>query len=71
MDRESETLTTAQKYNEFVLTAIRTMWGVDLNRLKEKFGMQQYDYCMKNLQKQMDWRKGLMSCIKAKRVTQI
>ena len=54
MDRESETLTTAQKYNEFVLTAIRTMWGVDLNRLKEKFGMQQYDYCMKNLQKQMD-----------------
>ena len=34
---EIETLSTTQKFNEFILTALRTMWGVDLLYVKEKF----------------------------------
>lgn len=31
---EREVLTTAQQFNEYILTALRTSWGVDLKRLK-------------------------------------
>lgn len=51
LNQTSENLTVQQKYNEFVLTAIRTKWGVDLKQLKEKFGTAPYYYCMKNIQK--------------------
>jgi oxygen-independent coproporphyrinogen-3 oxidase len=30
---ETETLTEANRLNEYIMTAIRTMWGLDLNRL--------------------------------------
>jgi len=36
---ESETLNASQKYNEYVMTSLRTMWGCDLNRIMEEFGM--------------------------------
>lgn len=49
--QETEKLTFAQKYNEFILTGLRTMWGVDLNLLKEKFGQELFDYCLQNAQK--------------------
>ena len=35
---ESEELTQVQKYNEFVMVSLRTMWGCDLNTLRERFG---------------------------------
>jgi oxygen-independent coproporphyrinogen III oxidase len=35
---ESEELTIAQKYNEKVMVSIRTMWGCDLNKIREEFG---------------------------------
>lgn len=33
-----EQLTQDQQYNEYVMTALRTMWGIDENHVKEKFG---------------------------------
>ncbi len=33
-----EQLTKDQQYNEYVMTALRTMWGIDENLVKEKFG---------------------------------
>ena len=56
--RETEKLTFAQKYNEFILTGLRTMWGVDLNLLKEKFGQELFDYCLQNARKFI--REGLL-----------
>jgi oxygen-independent coproporphyrinogen-3 oxidase len=35
---ESEELTEIQKYNEYVMVSLRTMWGCDLNTIKKKFG---------------------------------
>jgi len=35
---ESENLYTLTKYNEYVLTSLRTMWGIDLNYIKYTFG---------------------------------
>ena len=35
---EIEILTDAQRYNEFVMTGLRTIWGVDANVIQQKFG---------------------------------
>ena len=35
---ESEKLTSLQKYNEYVMVSLRTMWGCDLNTISERFG---------------------------------
>jgi oxygen-independent coproporphyrinogen-3 oxidase len=35
---EEENLTNAQRYNEFILTRLRTIWGIDLNKLQQEFG---------------------------------
>jgi len=35
---EKEILTTAQRYNEYVMTSLRTMWGCDLDLIRAKFG---------------------------------
>ena len=35
---ESEVLTVEQKYNEFVMLALRTIWGVDPSKIRELFG---------------------------------
>ena len=35
---ESEILTPVQKYNEYVMVSLRTMWGCELNKIKENFG---------------------------------
>ena len=36
---EKEELSVSDQYNEYLLTRLRTMWGVDINYLKEKFGV--------------------------------
>lgn len=35
---EIETLSTTDRYNEFVMTGLRTIWGVDLDRIASEFG---------------------------------
>lgn len=35
---EKEILTETERFNEYMLTALRTMWGVDLSYLKTSFG---------------------------------
>lgn len=42
---ESETLTMEQRYNEYILTTLRTVWGSDLNHL-ELLGKSFLDHCM-------------------------
>ena len=44
---EIEELDLYTRYNDFVITTIRTAWGMPLERLKTEFGNELYDYCLK------------------------
>jgi oxygen-independent coproporphyrinogen-3 oxidase len=44
---EQEMLTTPQRYNEYILTSLRTMWGSDLLYLKKQFGNDFLEHCLK------------------------
>lgn len=48
---ETECLDKNTSYNDFILTGMRTMWGVNLVVLESRFGASMKDYCMKNVQK--------------------
>lgn len=43
---ESEQLDENTCYNEYIMTHLRTMWGIDLNELSEKFGENKLKYCL-------------------------
>ena len=46
---ETEQLTEIDKYNEYLMTRLRTMWGINLKDIETSFGEER----LKNLQKQM------------------
>ena len=50
-EQNSEHLNLNERYNEFILTGLRTMWGIDLNELKLHFGEDLYTYCVENAYK--------------------
>lgn len=47
---EVEDLDLYTRYNDFVITTIRTMWGMQLDALKEQFGEKLYNYCLRMAQ---------------------
>lgn len=49
-----EILTQADKYNEFVFTALRTHKGLDLKKLQQLFGNELHDYCLRMAQKHIN-----------------
>ncbi|MDD2314480.1 MAG: radical SAM family heme chaperone HemW [Proteiniphilum sp.] len=53
-ERVTEQLKPHEKYNEFILTGLRTMWGINLTELKNRFGEQFFQFCMENAQKHLD-----------------
>lgn len=44
---EIEELDLYTRYNDFVITSIRTAWGMPLDKLKAEYGNALYDYCLK------------------------
>ncbi|KZE82750.1 coproporphyrinogen III oxidase [Myroides marinus] len=44
---EIEELSLTDRYNEYIMTGLRTIWGVDLNRVKREFGEAYYDYLVR------------------------
>ncbi len=52
--QESEQLSITDKYNEFVMTRLRTKFGVKTSDLKEKFGGKYAEYFEKNAAKFID-----------------
>ena len=48
---ETEILTENNKYNEFVLTRIRTKWGVSADETKTVFGTEKAEWFQKNIEK--------------------
>ena len=51
---EIEVLETSSQYNDFILTGMRTKWGVDLNKLETQFGAEYLNFCLKNAQKYIE-----------------
>ncbi|WP_264552562.1 radical SAM family heme chaperone HemW [Flavobacterium sp. N2038] len=48
---ETETLTVSDRYNEYIMTGLRTIWGVSLERIKNEFGLEYLNYLQKQSQK--------------------
>ncbi len=44
---EKETLDEWQRYDECIMTGLRTSEGIGLDALRQNFGQERYDYCMK------------------------
>ena len=57
LERETEHLNLKQKYNEFILTGLRTMWGIDLSDMNKMFGEELYNYCLENAQQYINANK--------------
>jgi oxygen-independent coproporphyrinogen-3 oxidase len=43
---EIETLTATDKYNEYIMTGLRTMWGVSLEKIETNFGKNYKNYLL-------------------------
>ena len=41
---ETEILSKTDRYNEYIMTGLRTMWGVSLERIEKEFGKTYLDY---------------------------
>ena len=55
---EREELDRKTQFNEYIMTSLRTMWGIDLEYVEMKFEKEGYDYIMKLAGKLIDY--GLM-----------
>jgi putative oxygen-independent coproporphyrinogen III oxidase len=42
-----EELSSEMQYDEYIMTALRTSKGIDLTKLKELFGNERHDYCLR------------------------
>ncbi|MDX1773985.1 radical SAM family heme chaperone HemW [Oceanihabitans sediminis] len=49
-----ETLSTKDQYNEYVMTGLRTIWGVSLQKIEQEFGEVYLKYILKASQKYID-----------------
>lgn len=54
LPNETEILSVADRYNEYIMTGLRTVWGVDLNRIETEFGVNYLEYLLKQAQKFLD-----------------
>ena len=54
LPNETEILSIADRYNEYVMTGLRTIWGVSLDRIEKEFGNYYLDYLHKQAQKFID-----------------
>ncbi|WP_163392087.1 radical SAM family heme chaperone HemW [Flavobacterium limi] len=48
---ETEILTKSDRYNEYIMTGLRTIWGVSLERIEKEFGLDYLNYLHKQAHK--------------------
>jgi oxygen-independent coproporphyrinogen III oxidase len=51
---ETEILSKTDQYNEYVMTGLRTIWGISLENIETHFGKNYSKYLLKNAQKHID-----------------
>ena len=54
LPNEIEVLSIADRYNEYIMTGLRTIWGVSLDRIEKEFGSDYLEYLHKQAQKFLD-----------------
>ncbi|MEN9611454.1 MAG: hypothetical protein RLZZ628_2268 [Bacteroidota bacterium] len=54
LDFEKEVLTLHQRYNEYVMTALRTIWGVDIQHIQKKFSIKMRHFFEKKVKQFID-----------------
>ena len=54
---EKEVLSTNQKYNEYVMTSIRTSWGCNLEHIANVFGPKYQAHCLKSAEGHLNSQK--------------
>ncbi|MDI5948201.1 radical SAM family heme chaperone HemW [Flavobacterium yafengii] len=54
LPNEIEILSITDRYNEYIMTGLRTIWGVSLDRIKTEFGSEYLEYLNKQTQKFLD-----------------
>ena len=55
---EEETLTITDRYNEYVMTGLRTIWGISLMKIQTEFGNSYYEYLLEQSDKYI--KEGLL-----------
>jgi oxygen-independent coproporphyrinogen III oxidase len=51
LPNEIEVLSKTDIYNEYIMTGLRTIWGISLDKIKTDFGSEYLEYLIKNAQK--------------------
>jgi oxygen-independent coproporphyrinogen-3 oxidase len=51
LPNEVEILTITDRYNEYIMTGLRTIWGVSLEKIASEFGIDYLDYLQNQMQK--------------------
>jgi oxygen-independent coproporphyrinogen-3 oxidase len=54
LPNEIEILSITDRYNEYIMTGLRTIWGVSLDRIEKEFGIDYLEYLHKQAQKFLD-----------------
>ncbi len=54
LPNEVETLSIQDRYNEYVMTGLRTIWGVSIERIEKEFDLKYKDYLLKEAQYYID-----------------
>ncbi len=49
-----EVLSKTDRYNEYIMTGLRTIWGVSLDRVDKEFGKKHFDYLKERSQKYIE-----------------
>lgn len=63
---EIETLTKTDRYNEYIMTGLRTIWGVSLERVEQEFGKTYLDYLLNQSKKHIE--QSLLEFVKSSEV---
>ena len=51
---EKEILSTDDKFNEYVMTSLRTSWGCDIEKISSKYGISYSEHFLKNVKKYLE-----------------
>lgn len=54
---EKEILSAYERYNEYILISLRTMWGVDSKYIREKFGDKTYFHFLKHIRSYIEHKQ--------------
>ncbi|MBV2195240.1 MAG: radical SAM family heme chaperone HemW [Flavobacterium sp.] len=63
---EIETLTKTDRYNEYIMTGLRTIWGVSLEKVEQEFGKTYLNYLLNQSKKHIE--QALLEFVKSSEV---